>query len=322
MTNTLIQESGKVHEFHDVPKREFMKKFERYEVLIQDHSAMKEAKRCLRAYFFNYVLGFKSVEGNVIFAWGKSYHRFREVLAATNKDLLPSQSKLLNPIPAIMAGLKLWDKEQGQDPPQTDKFSFLTRARLLKSFAVAVEHVQREIAQGNIKVLSVEQAFNVEIKPDSGVYTSGRFDQAISVNGSKYIRDFKTTTQEGMWFSRGLNPNDQFPRYAHSYALLSGMKVKGVLIETLYNTKKQGPEITSYTVSFSDWQMEDWLKDELMHRRILDDCRNADTWPKNESACYNCRYHSVCRLNSENAQMYQLQQFFVQKPWRNEVVDE
>lgn len=288
---------------HPTPYK-FMPAFERFEPLVLDHTAIISAKACERKYFFQIVLGFTSTETTIYFSFGGAYHKFREVLEESKGDF----------VKAVAAAQKYWkDSTKGQDVPIGTKFDFMTEERLLQSCAVAFRHWQKEKTQGKIEVIMVEQPFNVEIR--NGEFTGGRFDQVVKWNGRLWGRDFKTSSKEGMFFQRGLDPNDQFTRYTYAESKLCGQQVQGQIIEVLYNTKKLGPTITQYLASRTKWQLDDWEADEMFVRETLNRARTEDRWPKREVSCSFCQFHSVCKMPSESAQMAKLKAEFKVRPW-------
>ena len=295
-----------------------MPQFERHEPLILDHTAVINAKACLRKYFFAIVLGMNPKGPQApYFAFGSAYHKFREVLEEEfMKGNTTSNFKL-----ALDAAIEYFDKATGKKNPEVgSKWDFLTKERLIQSCMVAYKVWEKEKQQNRIKVLAVEQPFNVEIEPGSGEYTSGRFDQIIRWNGKVYGRDWKTSSKEGMFYSRGLDPNDQFTRYTFAEQALAGQRVEGQLIEVLYNSKKKGPEITTYVSNRTQWQLDDWRADELFMRETIARARNADRWPKQEHNCGFCIFHSVCSMGSEASQANKLKAEFEVRPWNNMTV--
>jgi len=290
---------------YDKENIKFMAKFERFEPLIHDHTSMRVAKDCLRKYFYQIVIAKIPKQDQIHFAWGRAYHKFREILEKSNGDLHL----------ATNSGLAIWDKDQGGDPPVGSKFDFLTKARLMKSFGIAYSFWKVEREAKRIVVVAVEQPFNVALA--DGSHTSGRFDQVVRWSGKLWGRDFKTTSKEGTFYARTLEPNDQFTRYTFAESKLAGEPVQGQIIETLYNSKKEGPKITQYTSSRSQYQLDQWERDQIFMNKILAMAREEDTWPMQEHACQYCQYHSVCKLPSEGSMMAQLEAEYVTRPWDN-----
>lgn len=313
-------------ELREHPNKIFMPQFERHEPLILDSTAIQLAKMCKRKFFFQIVLGKVPRGTAVYFTFGQAYHKFRELLELSymgNNEKYPNAGMPEGDFKgALMAATDYWDKVQGEDPPLGDKFDFQTRTRLQQSCFIAYEHWKLEKKRNNIKVLAVEQPFNVELAEGTGEFTSGRFDQIIRWNGKIWGRDFKTSSKDGMYYQRGLTPNDQFTRYTYAESKLSGERVEGQIVEVLYNGKstkagQKGPTITPYTVARTEWEISDWERDELQIRRELTLARETDTWVKNEQHCTFCIFHSVCKTGSMASQASKLDWEFETRPWDN-----
>lgn len=303
-------------ELREHPNKTFMAKFERFEAKVMDSTMIQLAKLCKRKYFFQIVLARVPRKTAPYFAFGGAYHTFREKLEISYRD----GNKEGDFKGAMEAALKKWDKEQGQDPPLGDKFDFMTRIRLMQTCAVAYDYWLQEKKNNKIQVIAIEQPFNVELAPDE--FTSGRFDQIVRWNGKVWGRDFKTTSKDGAYYQRSHSPNDQFTRYTYAETLLAGERVQGQLIEAMYNAKstknkQNGPAITLYPVSRTDFELEDWLRDELQIRKELQLARENDVWPKNEGHCIFCHFHSVCKMPNVASQMSKLEYEFDVRPWDN-----
>lgn len=316
-------------EIHEHPNKRFMKKYNRYEPVIKDHTAMIQAKQCLRMYFYRIVLGRTPNETAPWFAWGSAYHKFREHLERTygfgeNAPPKFDQEKAnLAFATAADVGIKYW-KNHGKDEPVGSKYEFYTTERLLKSFVEAFKHWSREKQRGQIVVVAVEQAFNVML-PD-GSHRSGRADQIVRWQGKLWGRDFKTTSKDTTFYSRGIDPNEQFTGYTYAEAKLAGEPVQGQLIEVLYNAKatknkQNGPEIFEFTASRTKYQLDKWEEEHQFWNKVIDQAREADVWPMVEVSCPFCPFHSVCKQPSEVAMMYQLETQYKVEPWDNTKLD-
>lgn len=327
-------------ELEPVLKKEFMVKYERYEPLIKDSTQIMAAKTCLRKYFYQIVIAHVPTDNPIYFAWGSAYHKFREHLERLygfgldrpkKYDLEKAQNAYLG---ALEIARQYW-KKHSKPEPLGSKFDFMTEARLIKSCAVGFKHWQKEKMQGAVEVIAVEQSFNVQLT--DGSHTSGRADQIIRWSGKLWGRDFKTTTKDGKFYARGLEPNDQFTRYTLAEGKLAGEFVQGQFIEVLYNDKstggkvsektgkkspvnEKGPEIFDFQTSRTPYQIEQFEKGQTVINKILDVCRETDVWPMQEVNCPFCPYHSVCSKGSEGGMMAQLDAYFQIRPWNNTVV--
>ena len=308
---------------HPKEKRMFMAKYERYEPRIRDSTAIQTEKTCPRKYFYQLVLGRVAKEDAPYFAWGSAYHTFRQVLevaygfgheAPARYDETKAADAFAE---AAKQGLAYW-KKHGRDQPVGSKYEFMTVERLLKSFIHAFKHWAREKMQGRIVVIAVEQAFIVQLA--DGSYTGGRADQIVRWNGKVWGRDFKTSSVDSTFYSRRLEPNDQFTRYTLAEGKLVGEQVQGLFIELLYNAKPSkkdphGPSIIELTTSRTRWQLDQFERDMSMVNKRLAMYREEDNYPMSESNCPFCPFHSVCTKPTEGAMMAQLETHFTVRPW-------
>lgn len=316
--------------YENVPIKHF-KRFQRFEPVVQDHSAIIQAKKCFRAYFFRIVLGFVPKVTPQYFGFGSCYHKFREVLEkgyqAADPLLRDTDKELQMGLfaAAIDATRVLWKHKKMQDPQPDDKWSFLTFARLMESCAVAFKHWQQEKSQGRIKVLATEQNFVIPL-PD-GTRVAGKADQMVMWNGKPWGRDFKTSSkeQDNQYYKRTLDPNDQFTRYTWAESILSGDdqltgQVQGQLVEVLYNAKstkkeQKGPSIHVHMATRSPTQLQSWVEQQVFYNKILKLMRDEDMYPMEEASCSFCIFHSVCIKASENAMAAKLEAEFKIEPW-------
>jgi len=281
---------------------------QRCEREILDNSAVKDFRKCPRFYFYRHVMGRSPKDEPPYFRFGSAYHRFREIL-----------EKKSSVAEGIASAVKLF-RARGGDPVVGSQYEFLTELRLIKSCSVAFARWEKEKKIGAIEVISTEQIFNVELR--DGSRRGGRADQLTRWVGKLWGRDFKTTTKMGKYYERSIYPNDQFGGYTFAESKLAGEPVQGQIVEVLYNTKTQGPEISQFLSTWTESQLEDWENEQLYWHHQIEISRANDFWPKNDNACFNCKFHSVCKASTENMAMGRLENDYVYKPWRFEDTDD
>jgi len=260
---------------------------------VTDDSTNSEYTRCPRRGLYRYGLrrGFEGV--NFPIQFGLAYHKFREIIEESDEltDEVYDDAQT-----AALEGFI--------QPPAEHKHSHNDMARVVQSFQLAKARVVREREQGKIIVEQAEDSFDLELPfiictncghtylweeddPEGeDVYCcdkcghdtgrrarhGGRVDQFIrlvSLSNGEFVRDFKTTGQMGPYYDLKFEPNSQMQGYVWSKEELSGKKCDGVLIETLYNTKKKGPEIHQTYKSFSQGQQESWVASVMMERQMI-----------------------------------------------------
>lgn len=300
-----------------------MKKFDRVEPITKDNSCIICFKTCPRKYFYRYVLGRAPKDTPQFFTFGTAYHKFREVLEVTYRELNPSgpynAEKGLDSFQAgLSAAIKSWGKTP--DPQVGDRFDFLTKDRLIASCGKAYKHWENEKKVGAIKVLATEQAFNV-LLPD-GTRIGGRADQIIRWHGRLWGRDFKTSSMNQAYYKRTVDPNNQFSLYTYAESELCGEPVQGQIVEVMYNDKKKGPEVITYPASRSPWQMDRWKKEAKYWDEQMTEAREKDMYVMNESSCSRCEYHIVCTSTTEGSAMAKLESGYKFSPWDHEKVEQ
>lgn len=301
-------------EIHPYINKRFLPTLERTEPVVQDSTAMVLAMSCKRKYFYRIVLGRvpKLQTNQIYFDFGGIYHKFREILET--KDFKE-------------AFLAIQDLKINTPVDPKHKASHYTKELLLKSCMVAYDYVQKERAQKNIEVIAVEQPFNIEVEP--GIFIAGRADQIIKWRGKIWGRDFKTTTKELNYFSKGLDPNDQVTRYIVGESAIHGQQIEGIIIEVMQNLKgdskppKNGnPKIHSVPVSRTIWQVNEWKHEQKILDKMLSVCRDEDTWPMEPHNCGWCDYSILCRQFNERALEHKIKSDFALSPWDCTKVDQ
>ena len=291
--------------------RNFLPSLERTEPILVDHTALYAAKQCLRKYFYFIVLGRVPKLTAPYFIFGSAYHKFREVLETTNE---PSPITVALPV----AVKYFTDRIGSVDLVPGSKYDYMTAERLVECCEVAYEHWQKEKQDGLIEVISSEQSFNVQLF--DGSFRSGRADQILRWNGDIWGRDFKTSSQPPSFYSRNLDPNDQFIGYTLGESKLVGQRVKGQLIEVLFNQKGKDPEIQTFPVQYSNWQLTNYEKECVQWNKILTMCREEDLYPMSHSGCWQCSYKELCKRGSEDQLLWMLENEFDYHPWDSTMV--
>lgn len=304
------------------PKQTFMASLPRYEPAARDHTAVIQAKECLRKYFYRIILGFAERETKPYFKFGSAYHIFMETLEKSWFDpVLKTGDKNIDNKEhiekAIAATVKFFGRS---DPPVGSHYDFLSSGRLIKSCLIAYKKWQNEKRAGTIEVIGVEQAFEVLLK-DGKTRRGGKADQFSRWNSQLAGKDFKTSSQTENKFRRSIDPNEQFCGYLLGLSKLSGEHVSILFVDTLYNRKPTksdngGPKIVVYTVNKTKWQLEEFEEDVIFwEQEMIGRAREEDKWPFNEKACWRCEYRSVCTKGTERAMMAQLENEFTVSPW-------
>lgn len=299
-----------IHE--NVPVK-YYKDFQRVEPVEMNSGRLRDYKFCPELYRLKNVLGYKPKESPIYWVWGRSIHKFLERL-----EVYYAEKKYPN---EAIVGLAIIDamKEWGdtKDPPIDDrKFGFMTKSRLSDLLLFISKYWIAEKEAGKIEVLSTEKTFSIQL-PD-GQWISGTPDNPIiKWQGSKYVRDFKSTTKEFKYYKRGLFPNDQFARYVYGAQELIGEKVSGFMVDIFYMTRDKGPSFHREIIGFSKEVIDRWLNDQIYWKNAIDYSRENDNYPLNENNCIWCPFHRVCQAQSQMGKEYVLKTEYIFAPWDN-----
>lgn len=300
---------------HEPVHKQYMAAFARHEPVIIDSTAMMTYKACPKMYFHRIVLGFVSKETKPYFSFGSAYHKFREVLEKCVQAGDTEQAAFVTALDVA----KAYYAKHGKAQIVGTQWDFLTPERLGQSCTEAFKHWLKERIDGKIRVIASEQPFTLQL--GDGTWIAGRADQIVNWNGKLWGRDFKTSSKTGPFYSRTLEPNDQFTRYTWGENKLNGggsdkpLVVQGQIIEVLFNAKKSGPAIEVYTTTRTKSQLDRWEKEHSFWTDMITKSRDEDMYPMNEKSCAFCEYHSVCKLPTESSQMSQLKTYYKIEPW-------
>lgn len=266
-----------------------------------DNSMLSTFQRCPRKAFYHYYLN-RAPDGiNYPIQFGLGYHKYREILERIyiqkvvngSEELTQNSAEAWHEI-AFATALKVHDFT---DPPLDHRKSYLDTERLRESCDLALERWMREKAQGKIHVLFTEQPVAVPL-PDIDEEYTGKMDQIVEWNGELWVRDFKTTSRMGKNYSDQFDPNNQMTGYVWMAEQLSGRRVKGVMIEVVYNTKRNGPEFHPFLSTRSPQAIEDWLEEVQYEIETARRYEKDDRYPKRTTACRDyggCFFRGACQ---------------------------
>lgn len=284
------------------------KTFPRVENIAIDPSALSTFKWCPRAYWFRYVLGYKPREDEVYLTWGSAVHKFYEVAEKEYKKVPVIPVAVVK---AIAAAVEVWGKTK--DPLPESKFAFMTKARLSDVLLYLARMWQKEKEQKQFIVHQSELSYLIQLP--FGQWISGKIDQIIEEAKRNLIRDFKTTSKKWYWYKRGLNPSDQFICYVYAGREITKSNITGANIDVVLTSKEEGPKLEREPILFSENQIGEWVRGREQWSRILDSCRETDSYPMNERNCPSCAYFDVCKTRDENSQMFLLKSKYKHEPW-------
>jgi hypothetical protein len=255
---------------------------------------------CPRRALYEYVFNRRMFEEGPALKWGSAYHTYRELL---ERGLKGGEA---------MAGVhkRLTERlcEMWEEPDGEGKHGWRTKGRMADMFEEARQRVEDEAALGELEVIATEMPFAIRLP--TGLVWSGKLDQLVRWRGALWVRDFKTTSRMGKTYFNGYEIDHQITGYHWAAEKLSGEPVKGIIVEAMYNTLRQGPEMASRHFMRNESQQLAWMAS--VTKECEDFQRNfgqleelgVHAFPQRTTACKNwggCGWLPACEMGGNAA---------------------
>jgi hypothetical protein len=323
---------------------------------VSDNSTNTEYGRCPRRGFYRYGLRRSFAGVSYPIQFGLAYHKYREFI---EDEMAERECDLTD----FIHEAAISEATDGfQQPHVEHRHAHNNLARLNKSFELARSRVTREKESGKILVMKSEDSFDLELPfvqcpncgrteligdgtswddPESDKscdYCNGEEDMVRSRHGGRvdqfirmvslingeFVKDFKTTGRMGKKYDLKFEPNSQMQGYIWSKEELSGKPCDGILVETLYNTKSEGPKIFQTWKSFSDGQQEQWMASLMVEKQMIQlmwsrvEELGYLAFPQRTNACTDfggCGYREACLSGSAFEIEQYLKNDTIEKEW-------
>lgn len=256
-----------------------------------DNSIIETHARCPRKAYYNYFRNRGHEGKNYVLLWGEAYHKFREVMIKNfiEADYVWSDDHAMA---AYAAAFAIYN----EDPPIGHKREWATLARFKKTLELGTQHFLNELALGNRRVLFTEQPFTLALP--SGRRFGGRMDEILEWNSKLWVRDYKTTSRMGATYGNAFDPNNQMTGYAWAARQLSGRPVSGVIIQSVYNTKNNGPSIHEFLTTRSEGIINQWVESIEAELDDIEKHIDENIWPMRTLSCNDfsgCMFREACQ---------------------------
>lgn len=131
----------------------------------------------------------------------------------------------------------------------------------------------------------------------------GHIDRIVSLGGTPYVLDTKTTgmsirTEKGAanYFSQ-FSPDNQFLGYAWAASVVYGVPVRGVIVDAV-QVAKTFTAVERAIMQATPQQVAEWKSSVPVWVRQADSFAAAGFWPMNERSCHKfggCQFREICR---------------------------
>lgn len=153
--------------------------------------------------------------------------------------------------------------------------------------------------------------------PGTDYRFSGRVDKVVSLDGSLYVVDTKTTTSAlSEWYFANFAPNNQVYTYIWAIRHVLELPIAGFIIDATtsgVNYTRFGRRPENVTES----QVDEWLADTQLALKHCDEYHATGHWPRNFQSCGRyggCEFRDACRVSQEHRQAF-MEADFELKPY-------
>lgn len=265
---------------------------------IIDSSKLQTSMNCMRQFFFEYILGWRSTAPNNHLEFGKAWHKAQEHILLNGYE----DRHVLNAFSKLIA------EYRKEFPEESDELYIpKTPDRALKALGEYADKFRSDLSE--FEVLYTEIGGSVMLSENTKIYF--RMDSILKDSSDQpyFSIDHKTGSRMGRQW------RDQWPLYpaigTYTHVMkciyppeqVRGIKVRGTFF---YKTKIDFDEVLAWK---SNDQMQTWLWNTLhwMHdleynlQVLMNDCSDNDSimmaFPMNPVSCtkyYGCPYHDFC----------------------------
>jgi hypothetical protein len=280
--------------------------------LKMDNSKRAQFRKCKRKHFISEELGYKSNFGSTALRAGSTYHAMQEGYC---KQIIQDPNSYELAIAAgIEAGKVKWDKESEGKTFFPDYRTFQNVCNLFISY---IQYYTTD--QQMLEIIKTEQKFECPLIPEteeekkvfpSGIEAifTGRIDLVVSMGGSHWIFDHKTTGGELQMTGSRLNRSAQLIGYTLAGRTLYSEPIEGSIVGlahfSSYKSKKTGEygelktDFLRVPQIFSSEDIKQWKLQFFDTLTELVRAKESGQWPVDFDSCYQygaCTFIGICQ---------------------------
>lgn len=289
--------------------------------LAWDSSSLASLKRCPRYYEYNIIQGYVSKPENVHLRFGTEYNN---AIVTYCRARIAGRTYDEAVLEAVRYALvHTWDATLGR--PWVSDLTNKTRETLLRTVVWYLDQFENDpletvrLASGSA---AVSLDFNIYLEEDSALTGEayslcGELDRVVAFAGANFITDWKTSKHpiDERYFAE-YTPNTQVSQYTFAGNIMGEKPVKGVIIDAVQLgvnfSRFQRSQITRTPA-----QLEEWLRDSLIHIRENEAYVQSNYWPQRDAVCGlygGCPYRQICSLSPEFREAH-LKSLYTKRLW-------
>jgi len=307
----------------DQPQRLSFSSIEPRLQLAWDSTSLGALKTCPRYYKYSILDGYVTHAESIHLRFGLEYHSAMEHYHRQRAKGIDYNAAVISTIRHVLNST--WDYKLGR--PWTSDMTNKTRETLVRSivwYMVQYKDDPCETVMLKNGQPAVELSFRFELGLETTItheqYTlCGHIDRGVTFAGGVWVKDYKTTKSDlNEKFFDQFMPENQMSLYdnAGNIIFFEENTFKGVIIDgarILVNSS----QFQRQTITRTQKQREEWLKDLLFFLRQNEQYVANDYWPMNDKACNNyggCPYRSVCSASPDVRPMI-LKELYGHRSW-------
>jgi len=301
-------------------------------MLILDNTKRSCYTTCPRKYYYSFIKNLRSNNGSNAIRYGVCFHVGMDTFYTVIKEKGFNNEALAIAYPAaIIAMKKAWTLE-------SEGLNFWEDYRnidnLLQAFTQYVSIFKTE--HSYMQVLETERTFNITIEMPQDLYHgvpnfifAGKIDGEIMLNGQRWNREYKTTSQPIILQEKRLHRNPQFIGYDFA-SELEGHEVTGTMITFHHISARKGKsgdygklslDFKNVPQIFSPEDKRNWLESFRETAFNIYRSMELNNWPMNMYSCHQFGLCSFDRLCSQGRPLGEeiLDDYNERLPWDKEI---
>lgn len=279
--------------------------------LLLDSTSLGELKKCPRSYQLSIIEGWQPKHRSVHLTFGLIYHSSLERYDHARAEGLSHEKAQRQALHHALVESQTWESD---DPNKN-------RSTLVRSVVWYLEQFRDDPLQTVILASgkpAVELSFRFELEreaPTGEIYMlCGHLDRVATLHGLTYIVDRKTSKQAiDQRFFDGFSPDNQFSLYSLAAKIMYSLPVVGLIVDGVqvavgFSRYQRG------MVLRTEAQLNEWLEDLGHWITVIEQYAEANYWPMNDKACFNCQFRKICS-KSPGARAQWLEADFTRRTW-------
>lgn len=282
-----------------------------------DSVSLGELLFCPRRYQYTIVEGYTPSTQNVYLTFGIAYHstleRYNKVLTETGDKVKARREALRLAMILSLPHAQDWSEAKVRRPVR-NRFTFI------RTICWYMEHYSND----NMQTIMLDQGPATELSfrlplpftnPDGDPYLlCGHLDNLVLFNDEPAVREFKHTHQTlGSNYFDTYSPNHQIRIYKLASKIIYKVEVGQVIIDAA-QVAINFSRFDRREIDVDDSELDEFLQGLQARIKEAEMYAEADFWPMNESQCWHCPFHEVCKKRPASRQPY-LDADFIHKGW-------